>query len=85
MKEKEKEVKKMIMEKVVERVFNRRPSMFTCIRLRKRQQCCKSKISGETPVTKKLSSKSSEDQIQYRTMYERYYVILLPRTLFILF
>ena len=85
MKEKEKEVKKMIMEKVVERVFNRRPSMFTCIGLRKRQQCCKSKIGGETLVTKKLSSESSEDQIQYRTMCERYYVILLPRTLVILF
>jgi len=61
----------MIMEKVVERVFNRRPSMFSCIRLRKQQQCCKSKIDGETRVTNKLSSKSSEDQIQYRTMCER--------------
>ena len=25
--------------------------MFSCIRLRKRQQCCKPKIGGETPVT----------------------------------
>jgi len=43
------------MEKVVEnKVFNRRPPMFSCIRLRKRQQCCKPKIGGETPVTNKL-------------------------------
>jgi len=33
------------MEKVVENsVFNRRPPMFRCIRLWKRQQCCKPKI-----------------------------------------
>jgi len=33
------------MKKVVEnKVFNRRPRMFSCIRLRKRQQCCKPKI-----------------------------------------
>ena len=39
------------MEKVVEnKVFNRRPPMFGCIRLRKRQQCCKPKIGGETLV-----------------------------------
>jgi len=61
----------MIMRKVVERVFNRRPSIFSCIRLRKKQQCCKSKIGGENRVTNKLSSESSEDQIQYRTMCER--------------
>jgi len=60
------------MEKVVEnKVFNRRPPMFSCIRLRKRQQCCKPKIGGETQVTNKLSSKSSKDQIQYMTMCER--------------
>jgi len=59
------------MEKVVERVFNQRPSMFSCIRLRKHQQCCKSKIGGETQVTNNLSLESSEDQIQYRTMCER--------------
>jgi len=60
------------MEKVVENnVFNRRPPMFSCIRLRKRQQCCKPKIGGETQVTNKLSSKSSKDQIQYMTMCER--------------
>jgi len=60
------------MEKVVEnKVFNRRPPMFSFIRLRKRQQYCKPKIGGETQVTKKLSSKSSEDQIQYSTMCER--------------
>ena len=36
--EKEKEVKKKIMKKLVEnKVFNRRPPMFSCIRLRKRQ------------------------------------------------
>jgi len=41
------------MEKVVQnKVFNRRPPMFSCIRLRKRQQCCKPKIGGETQVTK---------------------------------
>jgi len=60
------------VEKVVEnKVFNRRPPMFSCIRLRKRQQCCKPKIGGETPVTNKLSSNSSKDQIQYMTMCER--------------
>jgi len=70
--EKEKEVKKMIMEKVVvNKVFNRRPPMFSCIRVRKRQQCCKPKIGGETQVTNKLSSEPSKDQIQYRTMCER--------------
>ena len=59
------------MEKVVEnKVFNRRLPMFSCIRLRKRQQCCKPKIGGETQVTNQLSSKSSKDQIQYRTMCE---------------
>jgi len=57
------------MEKVVEnKVFNRRPPMFSCIRLRKRQQCSKPEIGGETQVTNKLSSESSNDQIQYRTM-----------------
>jgi len=60
------------MEKVVEnKVFNRRPPMLSCIRLRKRQQCCKPKIAGEAPVTNRLSSESSKDQIQYRTMCER--------------
>ena len=60
------------MEKVVEnKVFNRRPPMFSCIRLRKRQQYCKPKIGGETLVTNKLSSESSKDQIRYRTMCER--------------
>jgi len=60
------------MEKVIEnKVFNRRPPMFSCIRLRKRQQCCKPKIGGETQVTNKLSSKLSNDQIQYMTMCER--------------
>jgi len=53
--EKEKEVKKKIMEKVLEnKVFNRKPPMFSCIRLRKRQLCCKLKIGGETQVTNKL-------------------------------
>ena len=60
------------MEKVEEnKVFNRRPPMFSCIRLRKRQQCCKPKIGGETPVTKKLSSESSKDQIRYKINCER--------------
>jgi len=45
--------------------------MFTCIRLWKRQQCCKPKIGGETQVTNKLSTESSKDQIQYKTMCER--------------
>jgi len=45
--------------------------MFSCIRLRKRQQCCKPKIGGETLVTTKLSSESRKDQIHYRTMCER--------------
>jgi len=51
--------------------FNRRLPMFSCICLRKRQQCCKPKIGGETLVTTKLSSESSKDQIQYKTMCER--------------
>ena len=60
------------MEKVVEnKVFNRRPPMFSCIRLRKRQQCCKAKIGGETQVTNWHSLESSKDQIQYGTMCER--------------
>jgi len=60
------------MEKVVEsKVFNRKPPMFSCICLRKWQQCCKPKIGGETQVTKNFSSESSKDQIQYRTMCER--------------
>ena len=70
--EKEKEEKIKMMEKVVEnKVFNQRPPMFSCIRLRKRQQCCKPKIGGQTPVTNKLSFESSKDQIQYGTMCER--------------
>jgi len=61
-----------MMEKDVEKQgVNRRPPMFSCIRLRKRQQCCKPKIGGETPVINKLSSESSKDQIQYKTMCER--------------
>jgi len=56
---------------VVNKVFNQRPPMFSCIRLRKRQQCCTPKIRGETQVTNKLSSESSKDQIQYMTMCER--------------
>jgi len=39
--------------------------MFSCICLRKRQQCCKPRIGGETQVTNKLSSESRKDQIQY--------------------
>jgi len=45
--------------------------MFSCIRLRKQQQCCKLKIGGETLVSTKLSSELSKDQIQYRKMCER--------------
>ena len=37
--------------------------MFSCIRLRKQQQCCKPKIDGETLGTNTLSFESSEDQI----------------------
>jgi len=60
------------MEKVVEnKVFNRRPPMFSCIRLQKRQQYCKPKIGAETQVTNNLSFQSSKDQIQYGTMCER--------------
>ena len=47
-------------------MFIRRPPLFSCIRLRKRQQCCKPKIGGETLVNTKLSSESRKDQIQYR-------------------
>jgi len=50
------------MENVVEKKgVYRRPPMFSCIRLRKQQHCCKPKIDGETPVTNKLSFESSED------------------------
>ena len=49
-------------------MFNRRPPMFSCIRLRKRQQYGKPKIGEETQVTNNLSSESSKDQIQYMTM-----------------
>jgi len=60
------------MKRVVEnKVFNRSQHMFSSILLRKRQQCCKLKIGGETQVTNKLSSESSNDQIQYMTMCER--------------
>jgi len=60
------------MDKVVEnKVFNRRPPMFSCIRLRKRQQCCKPMIGGETQVTNNLLSESRKDQIRYRTTCER--------------
>jgi len=45
--------------------------MFSCIRLQKREQCCKPKIGGETPVTNKLSFESSKDEIQYGIMCER--------------
>jgi len=51
--------------------FNRRPPMFTCIRLRKRQQCFKRKTGCETLVTTKVSVESSKDQIQYMIMCER--------------
>jgi len=44
---------------------------FSCIRLRKRKQCCEPKIGGETPVTSNLSSGSSMHQIQYMAMCER--------------
>ena len=60
------------MKKVVEnKVFNQRPPMFSCIRLRKRQQCCKPKIGRETTVTNKLSPESRKDEIQYMTICER--------------
>ena len=45
--------------------------MFSCIRLRKRKQCFKSKIGGETLVTTKVLSESTKDQIRYMTMCER--------------
>jgi len=55
------------MKEVVEnKVFNRRPPMFSCIRLRKRQQCCKPKIGGETPVTNKLSSEQARIKFSTR-------------------
>jgi len=45
--------------------------MFSCIRLRKRQQFFQPTIGGETLVATKLSSESSKDQIQLKTMWER--------------
>jgi len=45
--------------------------MFSCIRLRKRQQCCKPNIGGETTVTNKLSLEYGKDKIQYGTVCER--------------
>ena len=60
--------------------------MFSCIRLPKRQQYCKPKIGGETPVTNKLSYESRKDQISVQDhVWKKYYVILLPRTLVIFF
>jgi len=60
--DKEKDVKKKIRKKVVEnKVFNGRLPMFSCIHLRKQQQCCKPKIGGEPTVTNKLSPESSKD------------------------
>jgi len=54
------------MEKVVaNKVFNQRPRMFSCIRLRKRQQCCKPKIGGETQVTNKFHP--NQARIKFRT------------------
>ena len=52
--------------------------MFRCIRLRKRQQCCKPKIGGETLVTTKVSSESSKDQIQYMTMWKEVLCDIAP-------
>jgi len=52
--------------------------MFSCIRLRKRQHCCKPKIGGETQVTNKLSFESSKDQIQYRKMCEEVLCDIAP-------
>ena len=70
--EKEMEEKIKMMEKVIEKQgFNQRPPMFSCMRLRKRQHCCKPKIGGETQVTNKHSLESSMDQIQYGTMCAR--------------
>jgi len=67
------------MEKVVQnKVFNRRPPMFSCIRLRKRQPCCKPKIGGETQVTNNVSSESSKDQIQYMTMWKEVLYDIAP-------
>ena len=60
--------------------------MFSCIRLRKRQQCCKPKIGGETPVTNKLSSESNKGSNSvHENVWKKYYVILLPRTPVIFF
>ena len=85
--EKEKEVKNRIMEKVVEnKVFNRRPPMFSCIRLRKRQKCCKAKdwwrnsSYHQTFIPIKQGSNSVQDNV-----WKNYYLILLPRTLVIFF
>ena len=75
--EKEKEVKKMIMKKVVEnKVLNRRPPMFSCIHLRKRQQCCKPKAF----IRIKQGSNSVQDNV-----WKKYYVILFPQTFVIFF
>ena len=52
--------------------------MFSCIRLPKRQECCKPKIGGETQVTNNLSSESRKDQIQYMTMCERSIMCIAP-------
>ena len=56
--------------------------MFSCIRLRKRQQCCKPKIGGESRVTNKLSSESSKDQIQYRTSVKEVLCDITPTNSF---
>ena len=58
--------------------FNRRSSMFSYIRLRKRKQCFRPKIGGETLVTTKALSEISKDQIRYMTMCERVLCDIVP-------
>ena len=47
-------------------MFYRRQPMFSCIRLRKRQQCCKPKIGGETLVKDQhmLKEKIEKERIE---------------------
>jgi len=64
--EKEKEEKIKMMEKVVEnKVFNQRPPMFSCIRLRKRQHCCKPRFMEKLKLP--TSFRSNQGRIKFST------------------
>ena len=82
--EKEKEEKIKMMEKVVEnKVFNQRPPMFSCIRLRKRQHCCKPRFMEKLKLPTSFHSNQARIKFSTGQCVKKYYVILLPQTLVI--